>query len=63
MHYTKIKHKLAEIIDSTSWEQVLFALSQLAIVESEMETDPESEMISKYNKLADNLHDLSNLMG
>lgn len=64
MYYTQIKEKLSSLIELTSWEQVLFAMSQLASdIEVNSDENEDSESADKFNKLADNLHDLSNLMG
>jgi len=64
MYYTQIKQKLASIIEGSSWEQTLFAMSQLAIdKEDELEKTDDTSEIIKYSKLANDLHDLSNLVG
>jgi hypothetical protein len=64
MYYTQIKQKLASIVEEASWEQTLFAMSQLAIdKEVELEKTDDTSEIIKYSKLANDLHDLSNLVG
>lgn len=65
MNFETLKEQLAELIETASWEQILFAMSQLAADEDSKESkDVKYRIVRyKYKKLSDKLHDLSNLMG